>query len=78
MVEEHITVKQAANRKGVTQSAIYKAIDAGRLPASRILGRFALKPEDVDACEFGSYAGQKRSNKPRGTNAQRNSNSTYP
>jgi excisionase family DNA binding protein len=66
-VDEYITVKEAAARKDVTESAISKAIRENRLPATSILGRVALRPEDVDRYEFGSYGEHKRTSKPRGT-----------
>jgi excisionase family DNA binding protein len=65
-MEVFLSVKQAAQRKGVSVSAIYKAIHDGRLPFTRIGTGFALKPSDVDTCEFGSYGLIKRTNKTRG------------
>lgn len=70
-MNEFLSVKQAAQRKQVTESAVYKAINAGRLHATRVLGRFALMPADVDACDFGSYAGVKRTSIPRGPNRKK-------
>lgn len=70
-MNEFLSVKQAAERKQVTESAVYKAINAGRLRATRVLNRFALTPADVDACDFGSYAGVQRTRIPRGPNRKK-------
>ena len=65
-MEEFLSVQEAATRKGVSQATIYKAIQEKRLPATRLLGRFALKPMDIDAYEPGTYAGVQRATKTRG------------
>jgi excisionase family DNA binding protein len=64
-MEVFLSVKQAAQRKEVSVSAIYKAIHDGRLPFTRVGTGFALKPSDLDSCEFGSYGLIKRTNKVR-------------
>jgi len=53
-----ITPDEAAQLKSVTRAAIYAAIAEGRLPATRILGRLALKRKDVVAWVPRSYAGR--------------------
>ena len=70
-MDQYITVKEAATRKNVTESTIYRAIREQRLAATTVLGRIALRPEDVDACEFGSYLANKRTIKPRGIRTRR-------
>lgn len=65
-MEGYITAKEAAERKDVTVTAIYKAVERGQLPCQRILGRIVLRLEDVDAYEPGSYAGKVRSVRRRG------------
>jgi excisionase family DNA binding protein len=42
-----LTVAEAAKKKGVSRSAIYKAIDQGRIKAQITLGRLALSEDDV-------------------------------
>jgi excisionase family DNA binding protein len=42
-----ITVAEAAKQKGVSRSAIYKAIEQGRLKSQKILGRLALDKAEV-------------------------------
>jgi excisionase family DNA binding protein len=69
-MEDYISVREAAERRQVSQTAIYKAIREGRLQATRILGRLALRASDIDAYEFGSYAGVQRARKPRGSTAR--------
>jgi len=46
---EYLTVRQAAARRGLRPATIYAAIQQGRLPATRILDKIALRVEDVDA-----------------------------
>jgi excisionase family DNA binding protein len=70
-MEEYISVLEAAERRQVSLTAIYKAIREGRLNATRILGRLALRTSDIDACEFGSYAGVQRARKRRGPTARK-------
>jgi len=43
-----LTVAEAAKHKGVSRSAIYKAIEQGRLPSQRVLGRLALREDEVE------------------------------
>ena len=47
MTEKLLTAAEAAQLKGVTRTAIYKAIAQDRLPYQRVLGRIALKEADV-------------------------------
>jgi excisionase family DNA binding protein len=42
-----LTVPEAAQVKGVSDSAIYKAISDGRLPSQRVLGRVAVRRSDI-------------------------------
>jgi len=46
---EYLSVSQAAKRKGVTRSAIYQAVNSGKLPHTLIADKIALKAKDVDA-----------------------------
>ena len=65
-MEEYVTPKQAAERKGVSVQAIYRAIERGELPSVEILGRKALLPADVENYKPGSYGGVERTRKRRG------------
>ena len=65
-MDEYLTPKRAAEIKGVSVQAIYKAIERGQLPSVRVLDRVALRPADVDAYQPGSYNGVKRTFKQRG------------
>lgn len=58
-VEEYLTPQEAAERKGVTLQTIYKAIERGLLPSSRVLGRVSMRVADVDAYEPGNYRGER-------------------
>lgn len=47
MNSELITAAEAATLKGVSRTAIYKAIQQGRLNSLRLLGRIALSRDEV-------------------------------
>jgi len=47
--KEMISVSDAMARLGVSKSVIYRAIDAGELPAYRVGKIIRLDPADVDA-----------------------------
>lgn len=51
-----ITVKDAALRLGCKPSSLYLAVQEGRLPCVRILGRIGLRETDVD--EYGKTLGR--------------------
>ncbi len=65
-MDDYLTPRQAAQRKGVSVPTIYKAIERGSLASVRLLDRVALHVADVDAYEPGSYNGVKRTVKRRG------------
>lgn len=65
-MEDFITPQEAAIRKTVALTTIYGAVKRGELPASRVLGRIALHPADVDRYNPGSYGGIERTRKRRG------------
>lgn len=71
MKEKLLTVEEAAKAKGVSASAIRKAIAQNRLPATRMLGRIALIEAEVLRYEPQSYAGRPgakgRGGRPCGT-----------
>lgn len=57
-VSDVLTPAEAAQAKGVTRSAVYKAIAQKRLPHHKILGRVALYTRDVEAWTPARYAGR--------------------
>jgi excisionase family DNA binding protein len=56
---ELVSVTEAADRRGVTRHAIYKALREGRLSSVTVLGKTALKVADVDAWESGGHGGRR-------------------
>jgi len=50
-----IDVGATARIKGVTTSAVYRAINEGRLPHVRILGRIGLRLADVEIWQPVAY-----------------------
>ena len=65
-MNDYLTPKQAAERKGVSLPTIYKAIERGVLPSERVLDRVAVRIADVDAYQPGSYGGVTRTVRKRG------------
>jgi excisionase family DNA binding protein len=55
---EELTPRQAAELKGVTRSAIYKAVAEGRLRHHMRLDRIALLAVDVEAWEPSPHIGR--------------------
>ena len=55
---QYLTVAEAAKLKNVTTSAVYLAVQEKRLPHTRILGKIALKPRDVEKWTPISYRGR--------------------
>lgn len=68
--EDLLTPVQAARRKGVTHTTVYKAMQRGALAYVKLLGHYALRPADVDAwtpdTHGGRRAGQGRRPKTEG------------
>ena len=50
-MNELLSVTEAAERIGITRSAVQQAIQSGRLPAQRIGNRFVIRLADVVAYE---------------------------
>lgn len=44
-----LTVKEAAELKGVSEEAVRKRIGRGVLPAERVGGRYLIRRRDLDA-----------------------------
>ena len=59
MSEDYITVAEAALQKGVSASAIYKAIEQQRIGSQRILGRVALERSEVLAWQPKQRVGRR-------------------
>ena len=67
-MEEYLTIKQAAELLGITRQTVYQAIQANRLPATRMLERVVVTRTDVEAYQqrtagIGPEGGRPR--KPR-------------
>ncbi len=61
-----ITVAEAAKQKQVSRSAIYKAIEQGRLQAQWIFGRMVLPRADVTRWQPHTRAGWPKGRKMSG------------
>lgn len=55
MNDEYITPKEAAERKGVSRQTIYSAIARDAIPATRILGRLAVRVADIEFFQPATY-----------------------
>lgn len=53
---ELLTVRQVADLKGVSRSAVYTAIEEERLPSTRVLDRVAVREADATAWQPVRYA----------------------
>jgi excisionase family DNA binding protein len=60
MHEDLLTVADAAQRKNVTRSAVYRAISQGQIPARRVLGHFAVRLADVEAWKPKERKGRRK------------------
>jgi excisionase family DNA binding protein len=49
ITERLLTPLEVAERCGLSRLAIYRAIERGELPASKLCGRLRLRPTDVEA-----------------------------
>lgn len=58
--QDLFTPDQAAKFKGVSRTAVYSAIAEGRLKATRILGRLAVKKSDLLAWTPVRYSGRPK------------------
>lgn len=57
MENKLLTVTEVAELKGVSRSAIYKAIEQGRLKSQRTLGRVTLSSDEVARWQPSSSTG---------------------
>ena len=55
-----LTVNQVAAQKSVSAAAVYAAITEGRLAAERVLNRWAVRPEAVEAWKPRAYGERVR------------------
>jgi excisionase family DNA binding protein len=56
--EKLLSATQAANLKGVSRAAIYRAIGRGALPAVEVIGHVGLREADVLAWQPVAYKGR--------------------
>lgn len=66
-MSDFLTIKEAAGRLGCSKVAVYKAINEGRMPATKRYGVQLVLPGDVDdyATQIGKRNGfRKRQAKP--------------
>lgn len=61
-----LSLKEAADLKGVSLSCIYKAIKRGDLAFVTILGKMGVKESDLKNLQVGTYGGIRRAAKKRG------------
>lgn len=61
MESKLITVREAAQLKGLSRATVYSAIKDGCLPAQQVLGRVALKESDVLEWIPVSHSGKRQS-----------------
>lgn len=65
MMEELLTVQQAADRLQIKPAAVYQAMNDGRLPFVEVLGKRGLRPADLDAYKPRAYR-ERPGAKPKG------------
>lgn len=65
-MEDYLTPKQAAERKGVATTTIYEAVKRGAIPAYKFMGRIGLLLADVESWDAATYGGVERTRKRRG------------
>jgi len=58
---EIYSVQQAARRKQVSVSTVYKAMRDGKLPSVSVLGRKGIRLTDIDAWSPAAHGGARRS-----------------
>lgn len=60
MADDWLTAAEAAQLKGVTRSAVYKAMKQNKLQAERVLGRLALRRAVVEAWKPKERTGRRK------------------
>lgn len=60
-----LTIKEASQRLGVTLTTTYQAIGEGRLPCVTVLGRKAVRLQDVE--DYRNRVGEKPRGRPKGS-----------
>ena len=60
MNDDYLSVPQVAQLKGVSRSAVYKAVQEARLPSVRLVGRPAIKRSDAVAWVPGTRTGRRQ------------------
>ncbi len=65
-----LTVQQAAEILGVAASAVYNALNDGRLPYEEVFGRKVIKRQDAEAYKARTQSEGKRADRPKGSKNQ--------
>lgn len=60
MKADLLTVPEVAQRRGVSRSAVYKAIAQGRLHAQQVLGKWAVPASEADAWRATKSGGRRK------------------
>lgn len=60
MADDWLTAAEAAQLKGVTRSAVYKAMKQKKLQTERVLGRLALRRAEVEAWKPKERTGRRK------------------
>lgn len=60
MADNWLTAAEAAQLKGVTRSAVYKAMQQQKLQAERVLGRLALRRAEVEVWKPKERTGRRK------------------
>jgi excisionase family DNA binding protein len=60
MNDEYLSVPQVAQLKGVSRSAVYKAVQEARLASVRLVGHTAIKRADAVAWVPGTRMGRRQ------------------
>jgi excisionase family DNA binding protein len=60
MADDWLTAAEAAQLKGVTRSAVYKAIAQKNLLAERVLGRLALRRAELEVWKPKERRGRRK------------------
>jgi excisionase family DNA binding protein len=70
MDDQLITPQEVAQLKSVHVTVVYNAIRSGRLPHTKVLGRYGVRRTDADAWQPDTWGGKRPGGgRPKQTNA---------